>query len=51
MQNPKAWMTTGIETSCSNKRKLYLLPRKSNDPEFKKIIIRIIVKYYLKLSY
>jgi len=36
MQNPKAWMTTGIETSCINKRKLYLLHRKSNDPELKK---------------
>ena len=35
MQNSKAWLTTGIKTSCSNKRKLHLLYRKSNDPELK----------------
>jgi len=27
-QNNKAWLTTGIKTSCNNKRKLYLLYRK-----------------------
>ena len=36
MQNPKVLITSGIKTSCSNKRKLYLLHRKSNDPELKK---------------
>jgi hypothetical protein len=32
MQNSKAWLTTGIKTSCNNKRKLYLLYRETNDP-------------------
>jgi signal recognition particle subunit SEC65 len=35
MQNSKAWLTTGIKTSRSNKRKLYLLYRKSYDPKLK----------------
>ena len=35
MQNSKAWLTTGIKTSCSNKRKVYLLYRESNDPKLK----------------
>jgi hypothetical protein len=34
-QNSKEWKTTGIKTSCSNKRKLYLLCRESNDPKLK----------------
>jgi hypothetical protein len=34
-QNTKAWLTTGIKTSCNNKRKLYLLYRASNDPNLK----------------
>ena len=38
MQNPKARITTGIKTSCSNKRKLYLLYSKSNDPELTKML-------------
>ena len=38
MQNPKAWITTGIKTSRINKRKFYLLHRKSNDPEWKKML-------------
>jgi hypothetical protein len=49
-QNTKAWFTTGIKTSYNNKRKLYLLYRESNDPNLK-YTIRIIAKYYLKLSY
>jgi hypothetical protein len=44
MQNPKPWLTTGIKTSCTNKRKLYLLHRKSNDPELK-----IYYKNYCKI--
>jgi hypothetical protein len=44
MQNPKACLTAGIKTSCSNKRKLYLLYRKSNDPELK-----IYYKNYCKI--
>jgi len=44
MQNCKAWLTTGIKTSCSNKRKLYLLYRKSNDPKLK-----IYYKNYCKI--
>jgi hypothetical protein len=28
-QNSKDWLTTGIKTSCSNKRKLYLLCREN----------------------
>ena len=43
-QNSKAWLTTGIKTSCSNKRKLYLLYRKSNDPKLK-----IYYKNYFKI--
>jgi len=35
MQNSNAWVTTGIKTSCSNKRKLYLLCRESNDLKLK----------------
>jgi hypothetical protein len=35
MQNSKARLITGIKTSCSNKRTLYLLYRKSNDPKLK----------------
>ena len=35
MQNSKAWLTTGIKISCSNKRKLYLLYRKSSDSKLK----------------
>jgi hypothetical protein len=27
----KAWLTTGIKTSCINKRKLFLTTRNSND--------------------
>jgi hypothetical protein len=35
-QNSKAWLTTGIKTSCNNKRKIYLLYREStNDPNLK----------------
>jgi len=44
MQNWKAWLTTGIKTSCSNKRKLCLLYRKSNDPKLK-----IYYKNYCKI--
>jgi len=36
MQNSNAWITTGIKTSCNNKRKLYLLCRESNGPKLKK---------------
>jgi len=50
MQNPKAWLTAGIKTSCSNKRKFYKLYGKSNDPELKiyyknycKILSKIII--------
>ena len=54
-QNSKAWLTTGIKTSCNNKRKLYLLYRESNDPNLKtycknycKILSKVISqkKYY-----
>ena len=31
----KSWLTTGIRTSCANKKKLYLTSRTSNDPNFK----------------
>jgi hypothetical protein len=35
--NTKPWLTTGIRTSCANKRKLYLLyTSSSNDPNLKK---------------
>ena len=44
IQNSKAWLTAGIKTSCGNKRKLYLLCRKSNDAELK-----IYYKYYCKI--
>ena len=44
MQNPKACLTAGIKILCSNKRKLYLLYRKSNDPELK-----IYYKNYCKI--
>jgi hypothetical protein len=56
MQNPKAWLTAGIKTTCRNKRKLYLLYRKSNDPKLKiyytdycKILSKVIIiakKFY-----
>jgi hypothetical protein len=45
MQISKAWLATGIK-NCSNKRKLYLLYRKSNDPELK-----IYYKDYCKILY
>ena len=48
MQNSSAWITTGIKTSCNNKRKLYFLCRKSNDPKLKNII-GIIPKHCVKL--
>jgi len=35
-QDNKNWLTTGIKTSCNNKRKLYLLCRESNDPNLRK---------------
>jgi hypothetical protein len=35
-QDNKNWLTTGIKTSCNNKRKLNLLCRESNDPNLKK---------------
>ena len=37
MHNSKAWITTGIKTSCINKSKSYLLYsyRESNDPNLK----------------
>ena len=35
-QNSNAWLTTGIKTSCNNKRKLYLLYGESNDPSLKR---------------
>jgi hypothetical protein len=31
----KPWLTTGIRISCTNKHKLYLTYRNSNDPNFK----------------
>jgi len=31
-QGDENWLTTGIRTSCNNKRKLYLLYKESNDP-------------------
>ena len=34
-RNNKPWLTSGIKTSCNNKRKLYLLYRESNDPKLK----------------
>jgi len=43
-QNSKAWLTTGIKTSCNNKRKLYLLYRESNNPNLK-----IYYKNYCKI--
>jgi hypothetical protein len=33
--NPKDWLTNGIKTSCSTKRKLYLLCRESNDAKLR----------------
>jgi hypothetical protein len=33
--NPKDWLTNGIKTSCSTKRRLYLLCRESNDAKIK----------------
>jgi hypothetical protein len=36
----KAWLTTGIKTSCINKRKLFLTTRNSNDPN--------LLNYYKK---
>jgi hypothetical protein len=58
--NTKPWLTTGIRTSCANKRKLYLLYRSSNDSNLKKycknyckILSTVIVaakkQYYNKL--
>ena len=44
MQNSKAWLTTGMKTSCSNKRKFYLLYRKSN---YRKL--KIYYKNYCKI--
>jgi hypothetical protein len=44
MQMSKAWLTTGIKITCSNKRKLYLLYRKSNNPKLK-----IYYKNYCKV--
>jgi len=35
MQNSNAWITTGIQKSCNNYRKLYLICRESNDPKLK----------------
>ena len=35
-RNNKNWLTTGIKTSCNNKRKLYLLCKESNDFKLKK---------------
>jgi hypothetical protein len=46
MQNSKAWLTIGIKISCSNKRKLYLLYRKSND-----LKLKIYYKNYCKILY
>jgi hypothetical protein len=46
MQNSKAWLTIGIKTSCNNKRKLYLLYWKINDPK-----LRIYYKNYCKTLY
>ena len=43
-QNSKAWLAAGIKTSCSDKRKLCLLCRKSNDAELK-----IYYKNYWKI--
>jgi hypothetical protein len=31
----KPWLTSGIKTTCTNKRKLYLLYRNNNDPDIK----------------
>jgi ribosomal protein L33 len=31
----KPWLTSGIRSSCTNKRKLYLVYRNSNDPNIK----------------
>jgi hypothetical protein len=48
--NTKAWLTTGIKTSCNNKRKLCLLYRENNDPNLKihyknycKILSKVII--------
>jgi hypothetical protein len=35
VHTPKPWLTTGIRISCTNKRKLYLTYRKSNNPRHK----------------
>ena len=62
MQNSNAWMTTGIKTSCNNKRKLCLLCRESNDPKLKtlyrnycktlsKVITAAKKMYYNNLEY
>ena len=34
-QDSRDWLTAGIKTSCTNKRRLYLLSRESNDPKLK----------------
>jgi hypothetical protein len=36
LQKSKPWLTTGIKISCSNKRRLYLNYRNSNNPNLKK---------------
>jgi len=46
MQNSKAWLTTGIKTSCNNERILYQLYRESNDPN-----LEIYYKNYCKILY
>jgi len=43
-QDSKAWLITGIKTSCNDKRKLYLLYREINDPNLK-----IYCKNYCKI--
>ena len=42
----KPWLTSGIKTSCVNKRKLYLTYRNNNDPNF----TEYYKKYYRTLS-
>ena len=56
----KPWLTSGIKTSCVNKRKLYLTYRNNNDPNFteyykkycrtlSKVILEAKKLYYNKL--
>jgi len=54
---PKPWLSTGIRTSCANKRMLYISYRNSNDPTFKdyykeycKILSSVIVTAKKKKS-